>query len=213
MRKGFEKQLEQLNVNLIKMGAMCERHITETTEALFKGDKSYVNRSHDLEEAIDKCEREIENICMGIFLKQQPVASDLRLVSAALRMISDMERIGDQCADISDMIRYTARYNMEEYGSLKLMSGHAKEMVTDAVESYVRKDLQLAHKVLDQDDEVDRLFVDIKNKLISYISNDPNQGEFWIDVIMIAKYFERIADHATNIAEWVEYSIVGERVK
>lgn len=213
MRKGFEKQLEQLNVNLIKMGAMCERHIAETTEALFKGDKSYVNRSHDLEEAIDKCEREIENICMGIFLKQQPVASDLRLVSAALRMISDMERIGDQCADISDMIRYTARYNMEEYGSLKLMSGHAKEMVTDAVESYVRKDLQLAHKVLDQDDEVDRLFVDIKNKLISYISNDPNQGEFWIDVIMIAKYFERIADHATNIAEWVEYSIVGERVK
>ncbi|MBE5932758.1 MAG: phosphate signaling complex protein PhoU [Lachnospiraceae bacterium] len=213
MRKGFEKQLEELNVNLIRMGAMCERHITETTDALFKGDQSYVSRSHELEESIDKCEREIENICMGIFLKQQPVASDLRLVSAALRMISDMERIGDQCADISDMIRYTAEYNMTDYTTLKLMSVYAKEMVTDAVESYVRKDLQLAHKVLNQDDEVDKLFVEIKNKLIGYISDTPSQGEFWIDVIMIAKYFERIADHATNIAEWVEYSIVGERVK
>ncbi|MBQ8166126.1 MAG: phosphate signaling complex protein PhoU [Lachnospiraceae bacterium] len=213
MRKGFEKQLDELNVNLIKMGAMCERHITETTDALFQGDKSYVDRSHDLEEAIDKCEREIENICMGIFLKQQPVASDLRLVSAALRMISDMERIGDQCADISDMIKYTSKHNMNEYESLREMSTNAKEMVTDAVESYVRKDLKLAHRVLKQDDVVDQLFVDIKNKLIGYIGDNPDQGEFWIDVIMIAKYFERIADHATNIAEWVEYSVVGERVK
>lgn len=211
MRKGFEKQLEELNVNLIKMGAMCERHIAETTEALFKGDSSYVNHSHELEEAIDKWEREIENICMGIFLKQQPVASDLRVVSAALRMISDMERIGDQCADISDMIRYTREYNMSDYESLREMSENAKEMVTNAVESYVQKDLELAHEVMKQDDVVDKLFDDIKKKLIVYIGKNPEQGEFWIDVIMIAKYYERIADHATNIAEWVEYSIIGER--
>ncbi len=211
MRKGFEKQLEELNVNLIRMGALCERHIGETTEALFKGDASFVSRSHELEEEIDKWEREIENICMGIFLKQQPVASDLRLVSAALRMISDMERIGDQCADISDMIRYTMSHNMMDYGSLREMSENAKEMVNDAVDSFVQKDLKLAHKVMQQDDIVDRLFDDIKNKLIGYIGTNPDQGEFWIDVIMIAKYFERIADHATNIAEWVEYSIIGER--
>lgn len=211
MRKGFEKQLEELSVNLIKMGAMCERHIAQTTEALFKGDISYVCISHELEEEIDKWEREIENICMGIFLKQQPVASDLRLVSAALRMISDMERIGDQCADITDMIRYTAGYNMSEYESLKEMSENAKEMVTNAVESYVQKDMELAHRVMKQDDIVDKLFDDIKKKLIVYIGKNPDQGEFWIDVIMIAKYYERIADHATNIAEWVEYSILGER--
>ena len=211
MRKGFEKQLEELNINLIKMGAMCECHIAETTEALFKGDNSYVLRSHELEEEIDKWEREIENICMGIFLKQQPVASDLRVVSAALRMISDMERIGDQCADISDMIRYTREYNMSEYESLRDMSENAKEMVTNAIESYVQKDLELAHKVMKQDDIVDKLFDEIKKKLIVYIGKNPEQGEFWIDVIMIAKYYERIADHATNIAEWVEYSIIGER--
>ena len=211
MRKGFEKQLEELNVSLIQMGALCEEHIAKTTEALFAGDENFVEASHVMEETIDKCERDIENICMGIFLKQQPVASDLRQVSAALRMISDMERIGDQCADISDMIRYTSSHNMREYESLKAMSENAKEMVNNAVESYVRRDMKLADKVMSQDDVVDRLFDDIKRKLIGYIADDPNQGEFWIDVIMIAKYFERIADHATNIAEWVEYSIIGER--
>lgn len=211
MRNSFEKQLEELNVNLIRMGALCERHITKTTEALFKGDVSYIEGSHHMEEDIDKMEREIENICMGIFLKQQPVASDLRIVSAALRMISDMERIGDQCADISDMIRYTSNEDMLEYDGLRQMSENAKEMVTDAVESYVRKDLELAHKVISKDQIVDDLFVQIKSRLINLISKMPDNGEFWIDVIMIAKYYERIADHATNIAEWVEYSIIGER--
>lgn len=211
MRNSFEKQLEELNVNLIRMGALCERHITKATEALFKGDVAFIEASHQMEEDIDKMEREIENICMGIFLKQQPVASDLRLVSAALRMISDMERIGDQCADISDMIRYTSNENMLEYDSLRWMSENAKEMVTDAVESYVRKDLELAHKVIAQDQVVDDLFVQIKSRLTTLISTMPDNGEFWIDVIMIAKYYERIADHATNIAEWVEYSIIGDR--
>ncbi len=212
MRNSFEKQLEELNVNLIRMGAMCERHIAETTEALFKGDVSYLNRSHNIEEDIDKLEREIENMCMGIFLKQQPVATDLRVVSAALRMISDMERIGDQCADISDMIKYTSKHNMCEYEYLREMSENAKEMVTNSVQSYVGKDIGLANGVMKQDDVVDKLFVEIKDKLIGLISENPSEGEFWIDVIMIAKYYERIADHATNIAEWVEYSIIGERV-
>ncbi len=212
MRNSFVKQLEELNVSLIRMGALCEQHIAETTEALFKGDETYLNRSHNTEEDIDKLEREIENMCMGIFLKQQPVASDLRIVSAALHMISDMERIGDQCADISDMIKYTSKHNMKEYETLRNMSENAKEMVTNAVQSYVNKDVDLANCVIQQDDVVDKLFVEIKQKLISLISEEPSAGEFWIDVIMIAKYYERIADHATNIAEWVEYSIMGERV-
>ena len=150
---------------------------------------------------------------MGLFLKQQPVASDLRNISSALKMISDMERIGDQCADISDMIRFTKGHDMKLYPHLNKMSEVAKKMVTEAVDSYVKKDLKLAKKVLDDDDQVDRLFIEVKNDLIGQIAKQPENGEFWIDVIMIAKYFERIADHATNIAEWVEYSITGEHAE
>lgn len=213
MRRELDKQLDKLNVELIKMGALCEKVIAGTTKALFSGDADYAKKSHESEVEIDKCERYIENLCMGLFLKQQPVASDLRNISSALKMISDMERIGDQCADISDMIRFTKGHDMQLYPHLSQMSEAAKKMVTEAVDSYVKKDLKLAKKVMEDDDQVDKLFDEVKQDLIGQIAKQPENGEFWIDVIMIAKYFERIADHATNIAEWVEYSITGEHTK
>lgn len=213
MRKELDRQLEILNVELIKMGALCEQVISGTTKALFEGNADYVSKSHDDEEQIDRCEMEIENLCMGLFLKQQPVASDLRNISSALKMISDMERIGDQCADISDMIRFTKGHDMNAYQHLNQMSEAAERMVNEAVESYVQRDLSMAKRVMEYDDYVDRLFDEVKKDLIKLIAERPDNGEFWIDVIMIAKYFERIADHAVNIAEWVEYSITGEHEK
>ena len=210
MRKGFEKQLEELNMEIIKMGALCEKAILGTTKALFQGDDTYIEKCRLVEEEIDKSERDIESLCMGLFIKQQPVASDLRNISSALKMISDMERIGDQCADISSMIRYTKEHDMSEYTHLDEMSKVATKMVSNAVESYVQQDIKLARSVMDIDDIVDRQFDEVKHNLIKHISIMPENGEFWIDVIMIAKYYERIADHAVNIAEWVEYSITGE---
>ena len=210
MRKGLIEQLESLNVEIIKMGALCEKAIEGTTKALFDGDEEYLVKCRIIEEEIDKCEDVIENMCMGLFLRQQPVASDLRNITSALKLISDMERIGDQCVDISSMIRYTLGYDMKEYQHLETMSKAATKMVNHAVESYVRKDLGLAKSVMTMDDIVDRQFDEVKKNLINLIAKSPENGEFWIDVIMIAKYYERIADHAVNIAEWVEYSITGE---
>lgn len=210
MRKGFLEQLDLLNVQIIKMGALCEKAIEGTTKALFAGDDSYMETSLAIEEDIDKSERDIENICMGLFLRQQPVASDLRNITSALKMVSDMERIGDQCADISCMIRYIKGYDMSDYSHLATMSELACTMVTNAVESYVKRDLNLARNVMEMDDTVDNQFDEAKKHLINLIAKQPDSGEFWIDIIMIAKYYERIADHAVNIAEWVEYSILGE---
>ena len=189
MRNEYEKQLENLNVELIRMGALCEKVIAGTTKALFSGDAKYTSKSHAVEEEIDKSEHNIEHICMSLLLKQQPVASDFRFVSAALKLISDLERIGDQCADIADMIRFT-----------------------NAVEAYVKKDKDLAITVIQADDKVDALFDSVKKRLIKEIGKKAEDGEFYIDIIMIAKYYERIGDHATNVAEWVYYSITGEHI-
>lgn len=213
MRVEFVKQLEMLNIELIKMGALCEKAIDGVTKALFDGDADYARKCHQGEQDIDRCERDIENICMNLLLKQQPVASDLRNISSALKMISDMERIGDQCADISDMVRFTVGHDMYRFPHLWQMSDAAKKMVHEAVDSYVHSNLALARSVMEYDDVVDRLFDEVKQDLIKLIATEAKNGEFLIDVIMIAKYFERIADHVTNIAEWVEYSITGEHVK
>ncbi len=210
MRKEFTRQLEDLNVKIIQMGALCETAIKGTTKALFDGNDEYLEKSFAMEEDIDRCERDIEGICMNLLLKQQPVASDLRNITSAIKMISDMERIGDQCADISGMIKYVKGYDLKDYHHLKDMSAVAGQMVTYAVESYVKRDLNLARKVMEMDDLVDGQFDQVKKHLIALIAGKPDNGEFWIDIIMIAKYFERIGDHAVNIAEWVEYSILGE---
>ena len=212
MRNELEKQLENLNVELIRMGALCEKVIAGTTKALFNGDAKYTAKSHAVEEEIDKSEHKIEHICMSLLLKQQPVASDFRFISAALKMISDLERIGDQCADIADMIRFTAPHDLKDFKDLEKMSSAAKEMLTNAIESYVKKDKDLAISVMQSDDVVDSLFDSVKKRLIKEIEKNANEGELFIDIIMIAKYYERIGDHATNVAEWVYYSITGEHI-
>ena len=197
MRNRFNEQLEQLNVELIKMGALCEEAISAATKAYVEGDRELGERARSLEQDIDHKERDIESQCMKLLLRQQPVAKDLRAVSAALRMISDMERIGDQAADIAEIARY-----ME-------MALAAIKMVTDSVDSFVRGDLALAHSVIAQDDQVDSLFLSVREKLTALIAGGENGG-LCLDLLMIAKYFERIGDHACNIAQWVEYAITGD---
>ena len=209
MRNVFHEQLDQLNVELIKMGAMCEEAISAATKAYLDGDKDLGQRAVQLEQDIDHKERDIESQCMNLLLRQQPVASDLRVVSAAMRMISDMERIGDQASDIAEIARDMKRSAVIREVPMEKMAAAAVKMVTDSVDSFVRGDLDLAHSVIVQDDGVDQMFLDVRAKLIALIAQGKD-GELCLDLLMIAKYFERIGDHACNIAQWVEYSLTGE---
>ena len=208
MRNVFHEQLDQLNVELIKMGAMCEEAISAATKAYLDGDKDLGQRAVHLEQDIDHKERDIESQCMNLLLRQQPVASDLRVVSAAMRMISDMERIGDQASDIAEIARDMKRSAVIREVPMEEMAAAAVKMVTDSVDSFVRGDLDLAHSVIVQDDGVDQMFLDVRAKLIALIAQGKD-GELCLDLLMIAKYFERIGDHACNIAQWVEYSLTG----
>lgn len=205
MRNSFNEQLEQLNVELIKMGALCEEAISAATKALLERDLQLGERARVLEQ--DK-ERDIENQCMKLLLRQQPVAGDLRAVSAALRMISDMERIGDQASDIAEIARDMEESRLRRKVPVAEMARAAIGMVTDSVDAFVRGDLELAHNVLREDDQVDRLFLQVREELITLIAAGEN-GSVCLDLLMVAKYFERIGDHAVNIAEWVEYSLTG----
>ena len=209
MRNVFHEQLDQLNVELIKMGAMCEEAISAATKAYLDGDKELGQRAVQLEQDIDHKERDIESQCMNLLLRQQPVASDLRVVSAAMRMISDMERIGDQASDIAEIARDMNRSAVIREVPMEEMAAAAVKMVTDSVDSFVRGDLDLAHSVIVQDDGVDQMFLDVRSKLIVLIAQGKD-GELCLDLMMIAKYFERIGDHACNIAQWVEYALTGE---
>ena len=209
MRNVFHEQLDQLNVELIKMGAMCEEAISAATKAYLDGDKDLGQRAVQLEQDIDHKERDIESQCMNLLLRQQPVASDLRVVSAAMRMISDMERIGDQASDIAEIARDMKRSAVVREVPMEEMAAAAVKMVTDSVDSFVRGDLDLAHSVIVQDDGVDQMFLDVRSKLIVLIAQGKD-GELCLDLMMIAKYFERIGDHACNIAQWVEYALTGE---
>ena len=208
MRNVFHEQLDQLNVELIKMGAMCEEAISAATKAYLDGDKELGQRAVQLEQDIDHKERDIESQCMNLLLRQQPVASDLRVVSAAMRMISDMERIGDQASDIAEIARDMKRSAVIREVPMEEMAAAAVKMVTDSVDSFVRGDLDLAHSVIVQDDGVDQMFLDVRSKLIVLIAQGKD-GELCLDLMMIAKYFERIGDHACNIAQWVEYALTG----
>ena len=208
MRNVFHEQLDQLNVELIKMGAMCEEAISAATKAYLEGDKELGQRAVTLEQDIDHKERDIESQCMNLLLRQQPVASDLRVVSAAMRMISDMERIGDQASDIAEIARDMKRSAVVREVPMEEMAAAAVKMVTDSVDSFVRGDLDLAHSVIVQDDGVDQMFLDVRSKLIVLIAQGKD-GELCLDLMMIAKYFERIGDHACNIAQWVEYALTG----
>lgn len=208
-RNRFYYQLEQLHVELIKMGTLCEEAISSAALALVDDDESLVEKVFETEAKIDHMERDIETMCMKLLLRQQPVASDLRSVSSALKMISDMERIGDQAADIAEISRYLRGDNTKSKIHIKDMARETIKMVTDSVESYVKKDLDLANAVINGDDKVDELFSKVKKELIDLISEDNKNGEYCLDLLMVAKYLERIGDHATNIAEWVKYYITG----
>ena len=212
VRSRFDSQLEQLNVELIKMGALCEEAITASVSALIRYDKSVVQTVFEKDNEIDRMERDIENFCMRLLLQQQPVAKDLRAISSALKMISDMERIGDQAGDIAEIVKFTKDCDFTSRLHILDMAKAVVKMVTDSVESFVKKDLELARSVMVYDDVVDDLFDKVKQELIERIHEEKRNGEYCIDLLMIAKYLERIGDHATNIAEWVEYSITGHHV-
>ena len=209
MRSKFDEQLELLNKKMTEMGCECETIIALSVKALLDGDKSEAILVKENGSKIDQLEREIESICLKLLLQQQPVARDLRVISAALKMITDMERIGDQAEDIADIVMYLNGRTGEECRDIKMMAEAVIKMVTDSVDAYVKKDENLVHEVIKHDDVVDEAFVRAKQTLISMISNNNADGEYAIDLLMIAKYLERIGDHATNIAEWVEFSITG----
>ena len=210
MRNKFDMQLDYLNEQLIHMGELCEIAINRATEALQHGSIEEAKEVISADEEIDQMEKDIERLCLKLLLQQQPVARDLRQISAALKMITDMERIGDQTSDIADIIIGAGMSEAREIPVIGKMAEATSKMVNDSVLAYVNKDLELARKVMLADDEVDKLFDQTKQKLVKLIAEDHgNQGEKAIDLIMITKYLERIGDHATNIAEWVEFSITG----
>ena len=209
MRNRFDEQLFELNREIIEMGAMCEEAIASASKALADGDKKLAEQVKENGFAIDQMERDIESRCMKLLLHQQPVARDLRLISAALKMITDMERIGDQAEDIAEIVSFLNGRTMADADLIAQMAQETIKMVTSSVDAFVRKDLKLARAVIDQDDIVDDFFSRVKCGIISMIANNPSEGEFALDLLMIAKYFERIGDHATNIAEWVIYSVTG----
>lgn len=209
MRNHFDRQLEELNVELITMGALCEDAISLAVKALLTSDLSLTDKVYETDVNIDNKEREIENLCMKLLMQQQPVARDLRVISSALKMISDMERIGDQARDIADITKHVKNSDATGRVHIKEMALAVIKMVTDSIDSFVSKDLDLAYKVMSYDDIVDEFFVKIKNELVEIIRSDNEYGADCVDLLMIAKYLERIGDHATNIAEWVEYSITG----
>ena len=209
MRSRFDEQLALLHRELIEMGALCEEAISTVSRALSSGDAALVKKVAPMDQEIDRKEREIESLCLKLLLQQQPVARDLRQISAALKMITDMERIGDQAEDIAEIIGFLKGRSGEECTFVGHMARSAISMVTGSVDAYVRQDVALAHEVIARDDVVDEDFRKVKATLIDWIAQRPDDGEYALDLLMIAKYFERIGDHATNIAEWVVFAVTG----
>lgn len=209
MRSKFDEQLTVLNKKMIEMGAACENIIAISAKSLIDGDIKMAKTAKEQGHIIDQMEREIENICLKLLLQQQPVAKDLRTVSATLKMITDMERIGDQAEDIAEIIITLGGRTGAECHGIRKMAEATIKMVTDSIDAYVKKDLNLSKAVCAYDDIVDKDFTEIKDTLISMITNNTADGEYALDLLMIAKYLERIGDHAVNIAEWVEFSVTG----
>lgn len=211
MRNRFDEQLAELNKEIIEMGSMCEEVIDKATKAINLGDVQLAKTVKESGASIDQMERDIESRCMKLLLHQQPVARDLRMISAALKMITDMERIGDQAEDIAEIVTFLDGRTVGEMKLISEMAYKTIEMVTASVDAFVKKDTVIAENVIEQDDIVDNYFSDIKTSIINWIANNPEDGEFALDLLMIAKYLERIGDHATNIAEWVIFSVTGIR--
>ena len=211
MRNRFDRQLVQLNNELIEMGGMIEKSISDTVKALVNQDIELASNVIEYDEEIDHQEREIEQLCLKLLLQQQPVAKDLRLISAALKMITDMERIGDHATDISEItIELSKESYIKKLDHIQQMAKETMVMLVQSVEAFVNKDMDKARTVIVHDDVVDDLFNKVKAELIAMIHEDVNAGEQASDLLMAAKYFERIGDHATNISEWVIFSITGQ---
>lgn len=210
MRNRLDTQLDQLNNQLISMGALCENAIAIAVKSLMNNDIVLAKSVKTTEIEIDQKEKDIESLCLKLLLQQHPVAGDLRLISAALKMITDMERIGDQAADIAEIVAYVDLTDNINKLHISDMATATIKMVTDSIDAFVKRDLKLAEEVIAYDDVVDELFCKIKKDVISLITNNQKDGEHFVDIIMIAKYLERIGDHATNIAECVVFSITGE---
>lgn len=211
MRNRFDRQLEELNDELIEMGTMIEKAIETAAKALISQDSELAKTVIEGDEQVDRQERIIENLCLKLLLQQQPVAKDLRLISSALKMITDMERIGDQAADISELtIMLSEVKYIKKLEHIQQMAKETMIMLVESIDAFVNKDMLKAQSVIDADDKVDELFAEVKKELIKMIHEDINCGEQASDLLMIAKYFERIGDHTTNIAEWVIFSITGE---
>ena len=213
MRNLFDSQLNTLHKKLIEMGSACETAIDLAVKALLEGnaDIAHEAASHDRE--IDQMERDIEAICLKMLLQQQPVARDLRQISAAMKIITDMERIGDQAEDIGEIVPFLNGRTGVECEDIRLMAETAQQMVRSSIDAYVNQDMALVKKVISMDDIVDDAFDRTKETLIHMISCKREDGQYCLDLLMIAKYLERIGDHATNIAEWVAFSITGQHAK
>ena len=213
MRNQFDRQLNTLNGELIQMGHMVEQAIEHAIEAMVHQDAEKARQNMEFDSEVDQQEKDIETLCMKLLMKQQPVARDLRLISAALKMITDMERIGDQTADISELaLCLVNEKELPMMDRMKQMSQECMLMVMKALEAFVAKDIEMAKKVIARDDVIDAMFDDTKKEVIELIQNHGAGAEVATDLLMVAKYFERIGDHATNIAEWVIFSITGVHV-
>ena len=210
MRSRFDEELNTLNNELILMGALCEDAISYAVTALMEDNEELRTKVFTVDQQIDHKELDIESQCLRLLLREQPVARDLRQISSAMRMISDMERIGDQASDIAEISQYLRGDQLKNRVPLQNMAVAVTKMVTESVDSFVHRDLKLAEEVIEYDDVADSLFLDIKSGLVRMISADSSCGEAALDLLMIAKYLERIGDHATNIAEWVGYAVTGE---
>ena len=211
MRSRFDRELEQLHQELTRMGELCEEAISASVLALLEDDRAMAETARARERAIDQQERDIESLCMKLLLHQQPVARDLRTISSALKMIGDMERIGDQAADIAEITRHIGGAPLPGQVHIEEMTQAAAKMVTSSVASFVRGDLGMAQAVMAYDDVVDQLFCMVKEELTALIRRDASSAGEALDLLMIAKYLERIGDHAVNVAEWVAYSLTGSR--
>lgn len=213
MRSKFDEQLTLMKNELIRMGALCEEAISLTAKALSDGGRVLAEKVEPLEAEIDQMERDIESLCLKLLLQQQPVARDLRQISAAMKIITDMERIGDQAADIAEIIlsMLSEGYAPEDVGHIREMAAETIRMVTESVDAYVRQDTDQARLVITHDDVVDRYFAQVRKVLIQNVAEEPSSGEHVLDLLMIDKYLERIGDHAVNIAEWVIFSVTGSK--
>lgn len=211
MRSKFDEQLLQLNTEMIKLGALCENIIAMSAKALAEGNEVLAAEVTGISDKIERKERDIEEMCLRLLLQQQPVAGDLRVISSALKMVTDMERIGHQSADIAEILTTAHISPPDKSLPIHEMAQAAIKMVTGSVDAFVKKDVNAAREVIRYDDVVDAGFDRVKNALIEMLSRQGADGEYAVDLLMIAKYFERIGDHAVNIAGWVLFSITGER--